>query len=167
SDPDGPGQRAAIEQAIAAVGARGGMGSTVDWSQARTSFARAQAALELVTRDGELINAREYAGRLLLGSDPGLADELAADWLSPFRDLSPGSRKRLRETLEVWLAEQGRLGSVAERLGIHPQTARYRVGRLRELFGDALDDADARFWLEVALRLDGGAQAAGRVGDGG
>jgi DNA-binding PucR family transcriptional regulator len=45
------------------------------------------------------------------------------------------------------------VGSVAERLGIHPQTARYRVGRLRDLFGDALDDPDARFWLEVALRV--------------
>ena len=158
SDPDGPGQRAAIEQAIADVGARAGLGSTVDWSQARTSFVRAQAALELVERDGQLITARDHAGRLLLRSDPGLADELAADRLAPFGDLSPGSRKRLRETLEVWLAEQGRLGSVAERLGIHPQTARYRVGRLRDLFGDALDDAEERFWLEVALRVgDGGA----------
>ena len=157
SDPDGPGQRAAIEQAIAAVGARAGLGSTVDWSQARVSFVRAQAALELVERDGQLITAREYAGELLMRSDPGLGDELAADRLAPLDDLSPGSRKRLRQTLEVWLAEQGRLGSVAERLGIHPQTARYRVGRLRDLFGDALDDAEARFWLEVALRVGDGA----------
>jgi hypothetical protein len=156
SDPDGPGQRAAIEQAIAAAGARAGLGSTVDWSQARVSFVRAQAALELVTRDGELITARDYAGQLLLRSDPGLAGELAADRLGPLDDLSPGSRRRLRETLEVWLAEQGRVGSVAERLGIHPQTARYRVGRLRDLFGEALDDPDARFWLEVALRVGDG-----------
>ena len=52
----------------------------------------------------------------------------------------------------MWLAEQGRLGQVAERLGIHPQTARYRLGRLRELFGTALDDPESRFWLELALR---------------
>jgi hypothetical protein len=159
SDPDGPGQRAAIEQAMAAVGARAGLGSTVDWSQARISFVRAQAALELVARDGELVAAREHAGSLLLRSDPGLADELAADRLAPLEDLSPGSRRRLRETLEVWLAEQGRLGSVAERLGIHPQTARYRVGRLRDLFGDALEDPDARFWMEVALRVGDGRPA--------
>ena len=55
----------------------------------------------------------------------------------------------------MWLAEQGRLGQVAERLGVHPQTARYRLARLRELFGDALDDPDARFWLELALRVAG------------
>jgi hypothetical protein len=165
SDPDGPGQHAAIEQAIAGVGARAGLGSTVDWSQARASFVRAQAALELVQNDGELITAREYAGELLLRSDPGLADALAADRLAPLDELSPGSRRRLRGTLAVWLAEQGRLGSVAERLGIHPQTARYRVTRLRDVFGDALDDPDARFWLEVALRVADAATAAdGRQG---
>jgi DNA-binding PucR family transcriptional regulator len=168
SDPDGPGQRGAIEQALDGVGARAGLGSTVDWSQARVSFARAQAALELTERDGELVAARERAGELLLRSDPGLADELAVDRLAPLADLSPGSRRRLRETLAVWLAEQGRLTSVAERLGIHPQTARYRVGRLRELFGAALDDPDERFWLEVALRLGDGApthrSAAARSG---
>jgi DNA-binding PucR family transcriptional regulator len=42
---------------------------------------------------------------------------------------------------------------VAERLGIHPQTARYRMARLRELFGDRLEDPDERFWLELALRI--------------
>ena len=55
----------------------------------------------------------------------------------------------------MWLAEQGRLGRVAERLGVHPQTARYRLGRLRDLFGSDLDDPDARFWLQLALRVDG------------
>jgi DNA-binding PucR family transcriptional regulator len=35
---------------------------------------------------------------------------------------------------------------------VHPQTARYRRTRLRELLGDQLDDPDARFELELALR---------------
>jgi DNA-binding PucR family transcriptional regulator len=52
----------------------------------------------------------------------------------------------------VWLAEQGLLGQVARRLEVHPQTARYRIARLRDLFGDALDDPDERFWLALALR---------------
>lgn len=151
-DPDGPGQRGTIERAVVGVGARAGLGTTVDWTQARVSFARAQAALELTTGDRPVVAARERAGELLLRSDPRLAAELAADRLAPLADLSPGSRRRLRETLRVWLAEQGRLGNVAERLEIHPQTARYRLGRLRDLFGDALDDPDSRFWLEVALR---------------
>ncbi|HET8978833.1 MAG TPA: helix-turn-helix domain-containing protein [Solirubrobacteraceae bacterium] len=152
-DPDGPGRRPVIEHAVVGAGARGGLGTTVEWPQARISFARAQAALELVDGTGCLVVARDRAGELLLRSDPGLAGELAADRLAPLAALSPGARRRLEETLRVWLAEQGRLGSVAHRLGIHPQTARYRMGRLRELFGAALDEPEDRFWLEVALRV--------------
>lgn len=151
-DPDGPGQRVTIERALSGLSARAGLGTTVDWTQARVSFVRAQAALELAAADGELVVARERAGELLLRSDPRLAAELAADRLAILEQLSPGARRRLGVTLRVWLAEQGRLGAVAERLEIHPQTARYRMGRLRELFGDALDDPDSRFWLQVALR---------------
>jgi hypothetical protein len=152
SDPDGPGRRAAIERAVVGADALGGLGTTVDWTQARVSFARARAALELATGSPALICARDQAGELLLRADPRLADELAADRLAPLSELTPGSAARLSETLSVWLAEQGRLGQVAKRLGIHPQTARYRLGRLRELFGDVLDDPDGRFWLELALR---------------
>ncbi|MGI8571348.1 MAG: helix-turn-helix domain-containing protein [Solirubrobacteraceae bacterium] len=156
SDPDGPGQQAAMQRAITAAGARGGLGTTVDWTQAGVSFARARAALALAGDQPELVIARERAGELLLRGDPLLAGELAADRLAPLQSLSPGSRGRLTETLGVWLAEQGRLGQVAGRLGIHPQTARYRLGRLRELFGESLDDPDSRFWLELALRVTGG-----------
>jgi len=98
------------------------------------------------------VRAHERTGELLLRSDGRLAAELAADQLRPLDGLTVGSRDRLTETLRIWLAEQGRLGQVAARLNIHPQTARYRVARLRELFGDALDDPDQRFWLELALR---------------
>jgi len=38
-------------------------------------------------------------------------------------------------------------------LEVHPQTVRYRVRRLRELFGDALEDPEQRFELGLALRL--------------
>jgi hypothetical protein len=153
SDPDGPGQRGLLERAVVGVGASAGLGTTVDWTQARISFARARAALELTDGEPMLIGAREQAGELLLRSDPLLALELATDRLSPLQELSPGSRERLIETLRAWLAEQGRVGQVAQRLGIHPQTARYRLGRLRELFGEALDEPDGRFWLDLALRV--------------
>ncbi|MGH2890615.1 MAG: PucR family transcriptional regulator [Solirubrobacteraceae bacterium] len=153
-DPDGPAQRAAIERAVLRAGAVAGLGTTVDWTQVRISFTRARAALELAIEAGgpRLVAARDRAGDLLLRADPGLAAELAAEWLAPLGQLSPGASERLRETLRVWLSEQGRLGLVAQRLGVHPQTARYRLGRLRELFGPALDDPESRFWLELALR---------------
>jgi DNA-binding PucR family transcriptional regulator len=41
---------------------------------------------------------------------------------------------------------------VARRLGVHPQTVRYRLRRLEELFGDALTETESRYELELALR---------------
>ena len=159
ADPEGPGQRAAIERTVIAARAHGGLGTTVGWSGAGVSFQRARAALGLAAPGDppSLIGARENAGRLLLAADPVLGAELSADLLAPLDGLSPGARRRLTETLRVWLAHQGRLGQVAEELGVHPQTARYRLGRLRELFPDALQDPEARFWLDVALRARSGA----------
>lgn len=152
-DPDAPGRRAQLERALRQARSRAGLGTTVAWGDAALSFARARAALALApVCDEPLISAREHAGELLLAADPVLAAEFAAVLLAPLDELSPGSRERLTATLRAWLDEQGRLGPAARRLGIHPQTARYRLARLRELFGDELDDPDRRFWLALALR---------------
>jgi hypothetical protein len=151
-DPEAPGRRAELEQAVTGAGAVAGLGTTVGWRRALLSFTRARSALGLAGGRPELIVAGERAGELLLRSDPGLAAELAAARLAPLEELSESSRTKFTETLGVWLAEQGRLGQVARRLEVHPQTARYRIARLRDLFGDALDDPDERFWLALALR---------------
>jgi len=42
---------------------------------------------------------------------------------------------------------------VAAELGVHPQTVRYRLRQLRELFGTRLEDPEARFELSLALRV--------------
>jgi PucR C-terminal helix-turn-helix domain len=153
-DPDGPGRRAEAQRAVLEAGATAGLGTTVAWGNAAVSLTRARAALALADDAPALIVAREQAGRLLLRSDQSLAEELAADRLAPLAGLSPGQRARMIDTLRAWFAEQGRLSPVAARLGVHPQTVRYRVARLRELFGEALDDPDERFWLELALRAN-------------
>ena len=152
-DPDGPGRRAAVERAVRDAGATAGLGTTVAWGNAAVSFARATAAVALADGSPALIVASEQAGRLLLRSDQTLAEELAAERLAPLAELSPRQRARMLDTLRAWLDEQGRLSPVATRLGVHPQTVRYRLARLRELFGEALDDPDERFWLELALRV--------------
>jgi DNA-binding PucR family transcriptional regulator len=58
------------------------------------------------------------------------------------------------ETLAAWLADPGRPQAMADRLGLHVQTIRYRLKILRELLGEALDDPDERFELSLALRVD-------------
>jgi DNA-binding PucR family transcriptional regulator len=65
--------------------------------------------------------------------------------------LTPAARERLEETLRLWLLHRGRREPVAEALFVHPQTVRYRVGQLRELFGDTLDDPGVVADLVVAL----------------
>ena len=159
-DPGGPGRREAVMRAVAAAGARAGLGTTVAWPDAALSFRRARAVLELC--DGRRADHRRRAGRgeLLLRADPRLTAELVAERLAPLDGLAPGARARLTRTLEAWLDEQGRIGAVASRLDVHPQTVRYRMDRLRERFGAcARGSADDRLWLQLALRADA-AQAA-------
>ncbi|MCW3027071.1 MAG: hypothetical protein JWN81_282 [Solirubrobacterales bacterium] len=48
-------------------------------------------------------------------------------------------------TLRAWLRNPGQRKTIAHELRVHPQTVRYRMTRLRELFGPVLDDPDGRF----------------------
>ncbi|MFP3440891.1 helix-turn-helix domain-containing protein, partial [Pantoea sp. SIMBA_133] len=59
----------------------------------------------------------------------------------------------------AWLTHWGQRAPIAAELGVHPRTVGYRVGRLRELFGEALEETEERFDLEIVLR-------ARRDGDG-
>jgi PucR-like helix-turn-helix protein len=155
-DPAAPGRRRELEAALR--GRRGALGPAVTWPEARISFARARKLLTLV-QDGALdagsglILADEHGLALLLGGDRRLALDLAARTLRPLVDETDRSRARLIETLAAWLRLRGRTEEVARSLHVHPQTVRYRLGRLRDLFGDRLEDPDARFELEVALRI--------------
>ena len=51
----------------------------------------------------------------------------------------------------VGKALKGRRDDVAAALFVHPQTVRYRMGQLRELYGDRLDDPDTVRDLTLAL----------------
>ena len=62
-------------------------------------------------------------------------------------------RERLESTLRAWLDRHGLDLAGAAALGVHPQTVRYRMTRLRELFGERLEDPEARFELGLALRV--------------
>ena len=155
-DPDAPGRRAQLEAAFA--DRLGALGPTVPWREAHISATRAQATLALAqagrlpaTAHG-LIIAADHPVALLVNADHRLARDIAIAALAPLDGETPASRERLIETLTAWLRERGRTEAVAAALHVHPQTVRYRMGRLRELYGDRLDDPDARFELELALR---------------
>ncbi len=135
------------------------LGPTVAPERASLSLARARAAHALVldgrVGDGALVVADEHLPALLLhAGDGALATDLAARALAPLDELRPGARGRLRTTLRAWLDHPGQVTRVAGELHVHPQTVRYRVAQLRELFGERLEDADARFELALALRAE-------------
>jgi hypothetical protein len=157
-DPDAPRRRAQIEEALGTRPAA--LGPTVTAAAAGRSVERARRALDLraagaLPGEGLLVTA-EHAAELLLHADTRLAGELAAARLAPLDALRPGARTRLIETLRAWLDRQGRIDETARALEVHPQTVRYRLAQLRETFGPALDDPEARFELALALRVHGG-----------
>jgi DNA-binding PucR family transcriptional regulator len=107
----------------------------------------------LIGSDG-LVCCEEHEVALLLAADPRLAGEFARRRLAPLRAVAgETTRENLTSTLAAWLRAPGQRKTIAEDLGVHPQTVRYRMTRLRELFGTALDDPDGRFELELALRV--------------
>jgi len=159
-DPDAPGRR---RQLIAALAAATGeaetaaLGPSVAWERAVASLRRASSAFRLAAAGGiaasGLVVADDHLGALLLAADPEVAADLARTRLAPLAELPPGPRARLVETLRAWVDRPGQVQAVAAVLEVHPQTVRYRVRRLRELFGDALEDPEQRFELGLALRL--------------
>jgi DNA-binding PucR family transcriptional regulator len=129
----------------------------VRWPDAAVSFDRAREVLRLaregaIQERGGLLLAERHNLSLLLGADRRLTRDVADRALAPLEGETELSRDRLRATLDAWLRHRGRTETVARALHVHPQTVRYRLARLRELFGARLDDPDGRFELELALR---------------
>ncbi|MFL6094305.1 MAG: PucR family transcriptional regulator [Blastococcus sp.] len=123
------------------------------WGEVHTSYARAVRALQLgLTADGSepLDTERRLADLVLLADGEALAD-LRARMLAPLEDLTAGAREKLVETLRAWLLHHGRREQIAAELFVHPQTVRYRMGQLRELYGTRLEDPRTVLELTVAL----------------
>ena len=102
-------------------------------------------------RTARPVDSEEHLARLVVTADPDALEDLRARALAPLADLRPATRERLEETLRSWLLHQGRRDAVAAELHVHAQTVRYRMGQLRELYGDRLDDPCAVLDLVVAL----------------
>jgi hypothetical protein len=161
-DPDAPGRREALVAALRRTTAA--IGPTVTPAGAARSYARARDCLRLQAAGAlpasGLIVAEQQLATLVLHTNPDLLAELADRCLAPLADLTPGAAGRLRDTLREWLRWQGNVPDVAAALHVHPQTVRYRLARLRELFGAALDSPEARLELMLATRAELGPPAA-------
>jgi PucR C-terminal helix-turn-helix domain len=101
-----------------------------------------------------LLRVDDHLATLLLFESRELAGRIAERRLAAFADLTPKARARMRETALAHLRHDGNAVAMAAEMHVHPQTARYRIARLRELLGEQLDDPDARFELQLALRAE-------------
>jgi len=117
-----------------------------------------RGVMETLTRFGrrdQVVSAHELGVTGLLAS---VADdrlmEFARRHLGP---LGEHDRKRggeLVATLRAYL-EEGEQQAAAKRLGVHPNTLRYRLDRIMEISGADLADPETRLNLAVALRVQG------------
>jgi len=120
------------------------------WLTVSTSYERALRALSLRTGDAAY-DTEEHLSDLILAADPDAVADLRNQVLEPLAGLRPATRQKLAETLRAWLLYQGRRDDIAAALFVHPQTVRYRMGQLRELYGERLDDPDTIRDLTLAL----------------
>lgn len=152
-DPDGPGRHRVLDAALS--GRIAAIGPTVPLTRLPLSLRYAQKALELGQRGvldtSGLIRCSDHLVTLALFADRDLLDVLCRTRLAPLAALPQAQADRLAETLLAWLRHAHNANRVAEHLYVHPQTVRYRLRRIRELFGPDLDDAERRFELEIAL----------------
>jgi PucR C-terminal helix-turn-helix domain len=142
--------------AAALPAGRVAIGPTVPLADAADSLRWARRAISLAEEDiiaaDRLILCDEHLCTLLLFADPQLTAQLERRRLAPLGPLSAPRRRRLTETLLLWLDAQGTATRMADRLGVHPQTIRYRMRQVEQTMGDQLADPGLRFETEVALR---------------
>jgi PucR C-terminal helix-turn-helix domain len=154
-DPDGPGRAERLRRA--SQGTLAALGPSVPPRAGARSLRLARTALRLAQAGAlesrGLVSVSENLLAVLLLQDSELAQMFARQRLGKLVDLPPARRQSLLETLSSWLAHQRHVPTIAAELHVHPQTVRYRLGQLRELLGDDLEKPEARFELEVALRV--------------
>ena len=154
-DPDGPGQRHRIDVLLRGAGTAVSVGVPVEGLP--TALRLTARSLRIgraygITDDPMFVD--EHLDTILVHQDDELLATLRSRCLSPLAGLSSPTRERLSRTLLSWLRQMGDRKAVAAELHVHPQTVSYRVGRLRELFGPALDQADVRVNLLLSLAWD-------------
>jgi sugar diacid utilization regulator/putative methionine-R-sulfoxide reductase with GAF domain len=166
ADGEGGSLRAAVGGFLSAAGAAlggvrlaGGMGrvcrAPADYAE---SYREADLALEVAraSPDGQRLRTHEDLGfyGLVAGAvAPEMLDALAQRALEPLVRSDARSGARDVRTLTAYLRADRHLKPAAAALHVHVNTLRYRLARIERLLGVDLEDVEARFQLEFAVRL--------------
>jgi DNA-binding PucR family transcriptional regulator len=136
-----------------------GLGSAVAVpSQLPQSFSEAQRALEIKRGSAAPYGTQRFEDlgvyRIL---DPGDSRPevrgFMLEWLGDLLDYDCTKQAELVKTLARYLDCGGNYDLTADSLKVHRSTLRYRLGRIRDITGRDLNDADARLNLHLATRV--------------
>jgi hypothetical protein len=152
------------------------IGLTVPVDLAPDSLRWAQQTLQLadqgIVAPSPVIACDKHLIEMWLLSDATLAQEIVRRQVTVLAQIPENERAWLIDTFEPWLERRGTAVEIGKILGIHPQTVRYRINRLKEIFGDIIDDPDQRLAFELTLRVmrllrgrDGGSVSMGEMLD--
>ncbi|GAA2170879.1 GAF domain-containing protein [Agrococcus versicolor] len=151
---------AAAAEVLATLGAEGALAV----GAASTALSGAATAATLATTTARLAaglgldgavdaaSLAPYAG--LFGGDGAAASASIAAVLAPVLAWDAERGTALVETMRALLDARGSVQSAAAALRVHPSTVKQRAARVGVLLGPAWTDPEARFRVEVAVRLE-------------
>lgn len=134
--------------------------STDDVSQFRHAYDCAKASLEI----GRIRNAKARS-RVTHYNDLGIfrivsltessasIERFCQDTIGAVLAYDKQNGTELTATLRVFLEQNQSLAQAAKTLNVHYNTLRYRLDRINELLGHALDNPQQRLTIEVALHI--------------
>ncbi len=137
----------------------GGIGRiATDLALIPRSFLQAQQALEIGQKlfgDGR-IHSFAHLGiyRLLFylyGQEE--LNDFCQEMLGPLLENNSRGDHTLLETLEGFFRYNGNLSETARNMHLHRNSLLYRLGRIEELLGRSLEDAELRLSLQIALKI--------------
>lgn len=106
---------------------------------------------EIDVAASRVVRCHDHRAELLRHADPALGRHLMLDLLAPLLAEPPAQREALSSTMLLWLLTRGSAPALAAGLGVHDQTVRHRLRRIREMFGDAVNDPARTLELIQAL----------------
>jgi sugar diacid utilization regulator len=158
-----PTVRAAVAENLKQSGARpftistgvGIVGRGLDGLRAsHEASIKALSVVDMLGMEGSDIDLSDFAAYgLLLSIPPEQRADYVRTVLGVIIDYDRAHSAEFIKTLESYLESFGSVQRTAEKLFLHPTTVRYRLGRIEELSGFQLDNAEHRLSLAVALRL--------------
>jgi sugar diacid utilization regulator len=122
------------------------------------SYREAELALEVARASPEGPRLRTYEdlgfyGLIARAVAPATLDALAQRVLEPLVRSDARTGAQYLRTLAAFLQSDRRLKPAAAALHVHVNTLRYRLARIEQLLGVDLEDVEARFQLEFAVKL--------------